>query len=42
MSEYKLFQEWLDNCPIKIKEYDDYDDTIQVIFQFGLEGEEEQ
>tara|TARA_R110002012_G_scaffold108748_1_gene251594 strand:- start:555 stop:680 length:126 start_codon:yes stop_codon:yes gene_type:complete len=41
MSDYKKFREWLDNCPVKIKEYDDYDDTIQVIFQFGLEEDTE-
>ena len=40
MSDYEKFQEWLDNCPVIIKEYDDYTDfkpddggNIQVIFQ---------
>ena len=39
-SDYEKFQEWLDSCPVIIKEYDDYTDfkpddggNIQVIFE---------
>ena len=41
MSDYEKFQEWLDNCPVKIREYDDYTDTIQVQFEIELEPDEE-
>ncbi len=40
MSDYKKFQEWLDNCPVKIGEYDDYTETIRVLFEITLEEEE--
>ena len=40
-SDYEKFQEWLDNCPVKIREYDDYTDTIQVQFEIELEPDEE-
>jgi len=39
MTEYKKFQEWLDICPVKIKDYDDYTDSIQVLFEIQLEDE---
>ena len=41
MSDYEKFQEWLDNCPVKIREYDDYTDTIQVQFEIESEPDEE-
>ena len=40
MSDYKKFQEWLDICPVIIKEYDDYGDAIQVLFEIELEEDE--
>ena len=41
MSNYKEFQEWLDTCPVKIYEYDDYTDMIQVQFVIELEPDDE-
>ncbi len=41
MSNYKEFQEWLDTCPVKIHEYDDYTDIIQVRFEIELEPDDE-
>mgnify|MGYP003113862475 FL=1 len=38
-SDYEKFQEWLNNCPVNIKEYDDYGDAVQVLFEIELEKE---
>ena len=41
MNEYEKFQEWLNNCPVKIIDYEDLTDTFQVTFEVPLEEEEE-
>jgi len=41
MNEYEKFQEWLNNCPVKIIHYEDLTDTFEVIFEVPLEDEEE-
>jgi len=38
MSDYKKFQEWLSNCPVKIRECEDYTDTIQGLHTTYLLG----
>jgi hypothetical protein len=37
MSAYEKFQEWLNNCPVKIIHYEDLTDTFEVIFEVPLE-----
>jgi hypothetical protein len=32
--QYELFQEWLDQCPLKITEYQDFTDMFEVTFAF--------
>ena len=39
MTEYKLFQEWLDECPVKIINYQDFTDFFEVTFEVKLEEE---
>ena len=41
MSEYEKFQEWLNNCPVKIIHYEDLTDTFEVIFEVPLENAED-
>ena len=41
MNEYEKFQEWLNNCPVKIIDYEDLTDQFQVTFEVPLENEEE-
>ena len=38
-SQYELFQEWLDNCPVKILDYQDFTDQFQITFEVELEEE---
>ena len=38
-SQYELFQEWLDNCPVKILDYQDFSDQFQITFEVELEEE---
>ena len=45
-STYTKFQEWLNDCPVDILEYEDHVDTVNVRFELPLEeivdNEEEQ
>ena len=36
-SQYELFQEWLDDCPVKISDYQDFTDQFQITFDVELE-----
>ena len=36
-SQYELFQEWLNDCPVKILDYQDFSDQFQVTFEVELE-----
>ena len=38
-TEYQKFQEWLNDCPVIIKDYNDYTDTFDVTFKVELEEE---
>ena len=43
-AQYKKFQEWLNECPVSILEYEDWVDTVRVEFLIPLsdkEGEDE-
>ena len=39
-SQYELFQEWLDNCPVKMIDYQDFTDQFKITFEVELEEEE--
>ena len=32
--QYEKFQEWLNDCPLKITEYQDFTDMFEVTFAF--------
>ena len=38
-SQYELFQEWLNDCPVKILDYQDFTDQFQITFEVELEEE---
>ena len=38
-SQYELFQEWLNDCPVQIESYEDNVDSVYV--RFDIEVEEE-
>ena len=38
-SQYELFQEWLDDCPVKILDYQDFTDQFKITFEVELEEE---
>ena len=38
-SQYELFQEWLNDCPVKILDYQDFSDQFQITFAVELEEE---
>ena len=38
-SQYELFQEWLDDCPVKVLDYQDFTDQFQIRFEVELEEE---
>ena len=38
-SQYEFFQEWLDNCPFKVLDYQDFTDQFQITFEVELEEE---
>ena len=40
-AQYKKFQEWLNECPVSILEYEDHVDTVNVVFELPLFDEEE-
>ena len=39
MTNYEKFQEWLNNCPVKILDYQDFTDQFQITFEVELEEE---
>ena len=39
MTDYEKFQEWLNNCPVKIIDYQDFTDQFQITFEVELEEE---
>ena len=39
MTDYEKFQEWLNNCPVKISDYQDFTDQFQITFEVELEEE---
>ena len=38
-SQYEMFQEWLNDCPVKILDYQDFTDQFQITFEVELEEE---
>ena len=36
-SQYELFQEWLNDCPVKVLDYQDFTDQFQITFEVELE-----
>ena len=39
MTDYEKFQEWLNDCPVKISDYQDFTDQFQITFKVELEEE---
>ena len=39
MTDYEKFQEWLNDCPVKILDYQDFTDQFQITFEVELEEE---
>ena len=39
MTEYEKFQQWLNDCPVKITDYQDFTDQFQITFDVELEEE---
>ena len=39
MTEYEKFQQWLNDCPVKITDYEDFTDQFQITFDVELEEE---
>ena len=39
MNDYEEFQQWLNNCPVKILDYQDFTDQFQITFEVKLEEE---
>ena len=37
-SQYELFQEWLNNCPVQIESYQDNVDSVYVRFDVETNG----
>jgi len=40
MSKYQEFQEWLNECPVKITRYEDFTDFFEVTFDVPLEDDD--
>ena len=38
-SQYELYQQWLNDCPVKILDYQDFTDQFQITFEVELEEE---
>ena len=34
MTDYEKFQQWLNDCPVKILDYQDFTDQFQITFQY--------
>ena len=41
-SPYEEFQEWLDECPVKITRYEDFTDFFEVTFEVPLEEDDDE
>ena len=39
MTDYEKFQEWLNDCPVKILDYQDFTDQFHITFEVELEEE---
>ena len=39
MSKYEEFQEWLNQCPVKVIDYQDFSDQFQITFDVPLEDD---
>ena len=39
MTDYEKFQQWLNDCPVKITDYQDFTDQFQITFDVELEEE---
>ena len=39
MTDYEKFQQWLNDCPVKILDYQDFTDQFQITFEVELEEE---
>jgi len=39
MTEYEKFQQWLNDCPVKMLDYQDFTDQFQITFEVKLEEE---
>ena len=36
MTDYEKFQQWLNDCPVKILDYQDFSDQFQITFEVEL------
>ena len=36
---YEQFQQWLNDCPVKMIDYQDFTDQFQITFEVNLEDE---
>tara|TARA_R100001163_G_C5054588_1_gene191112 strand:- start:536 stop:679 length:144 start_codon:yes stop_codon:yes gene_type:complete len=41
-AQHKKFQEWLNECPVSILEYEDWVDTVRVEFLIPLSDKEKE
>ena len=39
MNDYEKFQQWLNDCPVKILDYQDFTAQFQITFEVELEDE---
>ena len=39
MNKYEEFQEWLNQCPVKVIDYQDFSDQFQITFDVPLEDD---
>jgi len=39
MTKYQEFQEWLNQCPVKVIDYQDFSDQFQITFDVPLEDD---
>ena len=39
MTAYEKFQTWLNDCPVKMIDYQDFTDQFQITFEVNLEDE---
>ena len=39
MTKYEEFQEWLNECPVKVIDYQDFSDQFQITFDVPLEDD---